>query len=86
MSKGVTMRWVELSAFLAWLTCTVLAISDTRDGQLGIEGMWALLIAAPAMVLTLVAWASRSRDAYQNGLDQGLAAAGVIKLRDHEHI
>ena len=80
----VSVRIMDLCAWLAWAVSGVFAAIDTIEpGPPGAFAVWAIIGAAAAASLSSVAWVSRHIASYRDGMNDGLEAAGIIRLKDH---
>jgi hypothetical protein len=81
---GLLVHWWDVGAVGLWAAVLVLAVADSLDGRIGVEGFWALLLAPLAAVCTLFAVQRReAAQEYARGLSAGLETAGIVKLPAH---
>lgn len=81
MDRQWSFRGWDAAAVGAWIV-TAIMVGVGWGWQL--VAVWDAPVAAVAAILTCRAWAGRRAHAdYQRGLDDGLAMADVVRLREH---
>lgn len=82
----ITFRLVDAVSVIGWLVAVGLEIVDSATGGQGDVGRWALLTAMAAATTTLAALRQHNEQSRSQAVEEGLRMAGIVKLRDHEHV
>lgn len=81
---GFTVHWWDIAGLVLWFVIITLAVMDSLDGRLGVDGMWAMIMAPMATGFSLVTLRRReTRTTYERGVANGLEAAGIVHLVEH---
>lgn len=80
---GFTIHWWDVTGLVLWFLIITLGVMDSVDGQLGVDGMWAMLMAPMATGFSLMSLRRcETRRTYQRGVASGLESAGIVHLVD----